>query len=395
MESKKKEIYRLPFLLIILFVIWAISNISSTVMSVTDGRSVSLGLSQQGPEYLESNAPPEVLEVLPILKDNRIPVFGEWLISSYYGDSLNYMSMAMGYGSYEPYSLRPLYPLLIRAISEGRIFLGENDRFFVYSSTFYLMNMFFFFLSVILGFKIVSKYVDEPIVAISISMISFMQLGYLKTLYSPMVDQPAVFMGMLFVYLFLNKNLVGLILASIVAVLVKDSLIILGVLPGLALVCGRNTKMIWPCITFLSTFLLLRVFSGSDPLSMQYGWEVSKGEFRLDYLKAHLGSVYGIFNWLTGLWFSFGPSLILCVILIFCQRVSSRDRFILVLLMLVSVTFMFAQLMLASRVARTLTPASTILVMMTLSIAYKYYSGSIKSAFSVFLGKQDSVRVES
>ena len=152
--------------------------------------------------------------------------------------------------------------------------------------------------------------------------------------------------------------------------------------------------MIWPCITFLSTFILLRVFSGSDPLSMQYGWEVSKGEFRLDSLKAHLGSVYGVFNWLTGLWFSFGPSLILCVILIFCQRVSSRDRFILVLLMLVSVVFMFAQLMLASRVARTLTPASTILVMMTLSIAYKYYSGSIKSAFSVFLGKQDSVRVE-
>ena len=395
MDSKKKEIYLLPFLLIILFVLWAISNISSTVMSVTDGRSVSLGLSQQGPEYLESNAPPEVLEVLPILKDNRIPVFGEWLISSYYGDSLNYMSMAMGYGSYEPYSLRPLYPLLIRAISESRLFFGENDRFFVYSSTFYLMNMLFFFLSVILGFKIVSKYIDDPLVAISISIVSFLQLGYLKTLYSPMVDQPAVFMGMLVVYLFLNKSLVGLVLASVVAVLTKDSLIILGILPGLALIYGRDARMLWPCITFLCTFILLRVFSGADLLSMQYGWEISKGEFRLDYLKGHLGSVRGIFNWLTGLWFSFGPSLILCVILIFCQRVSSRDRFILVLLMLVSVTFMFAQLMLASRVARTLTPASTILVMMTLSIAYKYYSGSIKSAFSVFLGKQDSVRVES
>lgn len=391
MINDKKNVTKLTLILITGFIFWAVTNISSTVMSVTDGRSISLGILGQSEEYLEKNAPPEVVSVLPSLRNNQVPLFGEWLISSFYGDSLNYMSMAMGYSSYEPYSLRPLYPKLIALISEARLFLGEEDKFRVYSSSFYLMNMLFFFMSVILGVRLIGEYVQNSAVAVVLAVFSFLQLGYLKTLYAPMVDQPAVFMAILVVYLFVRGNLIWLAIASFLAVLTKDALIIFGILPGLALVFKRDFSMIGPCIAFLSTFILLRVFSGVDPLSMQYGWEISKGDIRFDYIIHHFGSVRGVFNWLTGLWFSFGPSLVLCFVLLVAKEVSSRDRFILWGLFLVSLFFIFAQVLLAGQVARTLTPASIVMVMVTLSMAFKYYSANITSAFDLFLGRKSVI----
>lgn len=388
-EDRSKSI--LTLMMVLLFVLWAVTNISSTVMSVSDGRSISLGLAGKGEEYIERNVPPPMIDVLPQLKNYQVPLFGEWLVSSFYGDALNYMSMAMGYDSYEPYSLRPLYPKVVGFISELRLFLGESNTFRVYSSTFYLTNMLFFFLSVVLGFRLLMGFVNNPALAMVISIFSFLQLGYLKTLYSPMVDQPAVFMAILFVYLFSKGRLVSLSIAAFFAILTKDSLVIFGILPGLALIFRRDSRMILPCVSVLATFVLLRVVSGSDPLSVQYGWEVSKGDIRFDYLFNHFGSMRGILNWLTGIWFSFGPSIVLCSILLFTKQVVPKDRFLLFALGLASIFFVFAQVMLASRIARTLTPASILMVMVTLSMAFKYYHHEIDHAFRMLLGKKNGV----
>lgn len=373
-----------------LFMFWALTNISSTVMSFMDGRSVSFALTQKTDTYLNENVSVEIHDEIEQLKNGNIPIFGEWLVSSYYGDSLNYMSMALGDKSFEPYSLRPLYPFVVGKVSELRLNLGETDKFRVYSSTFFVLNVTFFILSVLLAVKLLSTYIKEPVTLIGISILAFMQLGYLKTLYSPMVDQPAVFLSLLICYFAFNRNVIGLTITAVIAVLTKDALIIMGAIPGLYLILNREFRMLLPCIAFLVTFVLLRVLSDSDPLSLQYGWEVSKGEIKLDYLKGHFSSFYSLINWLFGLWFSFGPAIVLSVILLFFStRLDKRDKLILGLLLTVSILFLLAQVLLASRIARTLTPASIVIVLFSLGIAIKYYKAEIDEVLSRLIYKDN------
>ena len=114
------------------------------------------------------------------------------------------------------------------------------------------------------------------------------------------------------------------------------------------------------------------VFSDVDPLSMQYGWEISKGDIRLDYLVGHFGSIMGIINWLIGLWYSFEPFLFL---LILAKDSPEREsKIIALILALTAFLFIFAQVMLASRVARTLTPISIPVILFALVMIYDWYN---------------------
>lgn len=373
----------LPLFFVVVFLLWGITNISSTVMSFADGRSISLGLVTQSDEYIQANAPIEIIEDINKLKNGVIPRFGEWLISSFYGDSLNYMALAMGHESYEPYSLRPLYPALVRFVSEARLLGMESNVFQVYSSSFFILNVIFFLLSILAGANLISKFINDEMTALFISISAFFQLGYLKTLYAPMVDQPAVFLAILVVHFSLNNKIFILTIVSVAAILTKDSLIIMGAVPAVMLLANKNLKMLLPCVAFLVTFVALRIFSESDPLSLQYGWEVSKGDIRLDYFKSHFSSLKGVVNWLAGIWFSFGPSIVLCAVLLISKRPNKSIKILLVAMLCVALLFVFAQVMLASSVARTLTPSSVLMVMLTLSVSIKYYRKEIYSSLSL------------
>ncbi|NCA87775.1 MAG: hypothetical protein EOM92_02340 [Gammaproteobacteria bacterium] len=133
-------------------------------------------------------------------------------------------------------------------------------------------------------------------------------------------------------------------------------------------------------------FVFLRVSQDSDPLSMQYGWEISKGDIRLDYLLKHLGSARGVLNWLIGIWYSFGPFLILSIGLILLDKSPSiNEKMLMISLIAISSIFIAAQLLLASRVARTLTPASVPLVLLTAGLLYKYYGYKVSLIFDGLL----------
>ena len=357
-----------------LILIWAITNIAATTSSPADGRVFNLGLMHQEVSYLEKNTNNTTLEAIDRLKKGDIPTFGEWLISSYYGDSINYFKMSMGDTSYEPYSLRILYPNLVGSIASNIIssFGLDEKKFSIYSLTFIMLNYICFFFSVIISFKILRTFNIDELPAFTLSLIPFFQLGYLKMLQSPMVDAPAVLLALTFLFLLRNKNYFVATIISVIMILTKDSLIIFGIVPFILLLIERNYKLFLPIVAMPCVFVGLRLFSDVDPLSMQYGWEISKGDIRLKYLVSHLGSIKGIINWLIGLWYSFGPFLFL---LILAKDSPKREsKIIAFILALTALLFIFAQVMLASRVARTLTPISIPVILFTIVIIYDWYN---------------------
>mgnify|MGYP000028643995 CR=1 FL=1 len=178
--------------IVLVIIIWAVTNISSTVSSPKDGRSISTGLLSQTSDYLSKNAPPGINDSLDRIKLGTIPPFQEWLLSSFYGDALNYMNMSLGNNSYEPYSLRPLYPFLVKLLSSPVKWVFGEEKYHrnqlqFHSIIFITLNITCFLVSIIVGATILVRLGLEPLSSLAISLFSFLQLGYLKTLYAPMV----------------------------------------------------------------------------------------------------------------------------------------------------------------------------------------------------------------
>lgn len=80
------------------------------------------------------------------------------------------------------------------------------------------------------------------------------------------------------------------LMALVVAlgVLVKDVLIVYSVLLLYPVLTGAGWRRVLWAVLPLAVFVALRAGSGVDPLSVQYGWDVSRGDIRLDYLWNHL-----------------------------------------------------------------------------------------------------------
>lgn len=221
--------------ILLVIIIWVVTNISSTVSSPADGRSISTGLLVQSTEYLTKNGPPTINEALDKIRQGNIPIFQEWLLSSFYADALNYMSMSLGLNSYEPYSLRPLYPLAVNLLAQPVKLIYGNEKYQrnqirIHSFLFILLNTTCFMISIIIGGAILIRLGLGFWPSLCISFLSFLQLGYLKTLYAPMVDQPAVLVALLLILSVMMKRYWMAIALGGFAVLIKDGLIIYALL---------------------------------------------------------------------------------------------------------------------------------------------------------------------
>jgi len=205
------------------------------------------------------------------------------------------------------------------------------------------------------------------------------------------IDQPAVLVALLLIYSAITLRYWLAIALGGLAILVKDGLVIYSLLFIIFyFYTNRKEFLIGPIVMAL-IFVLLRISQDTDPLSLQYGWEISKGDIRLKYIASHLGGIHGIVNWLTGIWFSFGPFLILSIFFVVLSRSFTRKEYYLTIsLISISLLFILAQLFLASRVARTLTPASIPIALVTLGLLYKYYSQKISSALGETFGNKIS-----
>lgn len=361
------------FLLTFVVLAWVITNISGTTSSPADGRVFSLGLLHSSQPYLEINTNETIREAIDVARGGNVPAFGEWLFSSYYGDSINYFRMSMGEPSFEPYSLRIAYPVLVGFFGELIVdVLGVDDkRFQIFSLTYIGFNYICFFLSVVLSVFILEKLNVKREVAVLLSFVPFLQLGYLKVLQSPMVNPPSVLLALAFIYSLMSQKFALSAILAFLMILTKDSLIIIGIIPFLLFVIKREFKLIPAIVVMPITFVGLRLLSEVDPLSMQYGWNVSQGDIRLDYLKGHFGSIKGVINWLIGLWYSFGPFLLIVSLGLFVSE--SKYKVWTYILIVASFVFIFAQLLLASRVARTLTPISVPVVLFSLAYIYHWF----------------------
>lgn len=353
-------------------------------------KSLDFGLLHQTPSYLDAHTNRVTQEALAQISAGKIPVFGEWLLSSFSGDAVNYLKMSMGQSSIEPYSLRIFYPKLVGSVAKGLVveFGLEEKAFSVYSATFMVLNYLCFFFSVILSFKLLRSFAMNEFVALCLSFLPFLpflQFGYLKILQAPMVDAPAVLFSLLFLFLLKENKVLSATLVSIFMVLTKDSLIIFAVVPLILFLMSKKTLLLFPLLTMPAVFVGLRVFSEVDPLSMQYGWAVSKGDIRWYYFIWHFGSLGRFINWLIGLWYSFGPFLLL-LMLGLRSSTNQQLKSLTYILLLTSLLFLLAQVMLASRVERTLTPISIPVVLFSLLLIYDWYEqGVVKLSSSIGL----------
>lgn len=380
---------RLAAMLLVLVAAWWVTNLSMTVSAFHDGRAVTLGILAEPAAFIAANTNADLRASLERLEQNEIPVFSEWLLGSPYQDSLAYMNMAMGGPSYEPYSLRILYPALVSAVAEPlsrALDASGAERVSVYSMAFMVLNMLFFALSLGLATRFLLREGIVPALAVSVAMLSFLQLGYLSTLHAPMVDQPAVFLSLLFLYCVHGGRLRSALAIGIAMVLTKDSLIILAAAPAIAWLGDRRALHLMAIGLMVATFVGLRLWSGVDPLSVQFGWNVSEGEIRTYILMNHLGNLDGFFNWLLGLWSSFGPLLLLAPLLLLSGGLTRREIGVVLVLLAVSAGYIVAQLLLSGRVARTVAPASIPLAVATFGLLCKYHRPSIDAACARLLG---------
>lgn len=375
--------------ILILLVIWIVTNLSTMISAVHDGRSVSLGLFRESVDWFSVNTNDELAASIDQLRQHEVPVFSEWLLTQTYQDAMNYVKMAMGDGSYEPYSLRVLYPKVIGWIAApvNAVVGGSGARrVSTYALVFIAANVTLFLCSIFIAARFLVSEGLPAFEALTLATLAFLQLGFLSTLHSPMTDQASVFLTLCFLVLMERRRDIAVFVVATLMILTKDSLIILAAVPLVAFLFDRRWVHLLVVASMGLVFVGLRVYTEVDPLSVQFGWNLSKGEVKTYIFLSHFGSVPGIINWLLGLWSSFGPALVVGPLLATRRDVVSLvDRRRLLLVMGVSALFMAAQALLAGRIARTVTPASVPLVLVTFAVGHKYYRTTIDRAIERLL----------
>lgn len=274
-----------------------------------------------------------------------------------WGDSAEYFKMAMSEESYAPYSLRPLYPKLIGFLA--KIGLEEPvDKVYLFSrisKVNYIVNIFCVFLLAIIPFLSFYKYAKRDIgffsLLVSLNVITF---GVIQTSSFFMLDIVSYVIFSLASLAFFKKNIVLLSIISCIGILVKDISIVLFI-PLCFLYLDKYKIKLSPQILFLLfpilVFIGLRYFMNEDLLSVQYGWSITKGEVKANYLKMHLGGVKNTMIFFQKVLVAIGGPLLIVLIIFNAYR---KEKFLFLSILLLVGSVIFANIMLASRVPRVL-----------------------------------------
>lgn len=321
-----------------------------------DGKNISNGYSFNG--SIEDR---QLINNDPILyeKQSRLVRFGEeFILSSHWSDQVPYMRMANHEKTIPPFQFRVLYPFIISiAIDLEKSVLGWNekfnelDKYRLAQLNFWFFNYIFLLLSLLVFYKILKKFIDDKTIIFAILILFTSQYSVLKTASFSMVDIFSYFMFLSTFYFLINRKFILTGLLLILSILAKESFIIW--IPALMAMAfeSKDKKYFYLSLLPIIPFTFIRLYYGFDALNIQYDWDVSHGEIKLNYLILHLGSIGGMVSQFVGMIFAFG------ILWLYIGKVNVLKEYHLKYFFLTFLTLLLvAELMLSSRIARVLAP---------------------------------------
>tara|TARA_B110000211_G_scaffold119809_1_gene138657 strand:- start:841 stop:1896 length:1056 start_codon:yes stop_codon:yes gene_type:complete len=201
----------------------------------------------------------------------------EFMFSSFIGDAKSYSRMVMGEEVISPYKYRLLYPAIVKLFSN--FWFGSTTSIPIQNTTIWL-NFILVFLIFIISNSLFKKYTIRYSVWISLLIISLPAI--FKTFPLLMLEIPSIVCILLLLSNLEKPLLLTLIL--VLSMLVKEVFVL-----SFFLVINQyllRKRMVFllisiiPIIMFLGTRYLFK----DDLLSVNYGWNLSKGEFHMRYL---------------------------------------------------------------------------------------------------------------
>ncbi len=297
-----------------------------------------------------------LFEMYELSKEGKVKSFYVENFNSAYGDGTEYMKMALGEESYPPYSLRPFYPKFIGSIAEilASIIDKENTKATQLNLLQPIMSIFnslFLAIATIFIFLAIKKYLNDELLSGLLALGLIVNVGTIQTSQFFMLDVISYCVGAIAIYFFAYQRYLYLSITIGVGILVKEVIVIYSLLLLYPFILdkrkwiGTLKLLIIPIFVFVGLRLLMNV----DPLSMQYGWNISRGEYKLHYLLNHLGGIKQTIVFGIKVFFAFGVFWFFA----FSSFFSKQKKLVLILFLMIG-AIIFANALLASRVPRVI-----------------------------------------
>lgn len=219
--------------------------------------------------------------------------YSRQFLNAAYDDSSDYMVAIAGEDATPPFKFRVAYIWLVAGLTSiisGCDTLRSPCGFDAVAYTAKLLNLIF----IILTFAVIRNAAqpaqrDTPLV-IAIAASGALSFGAFLTSAFVMADALLGLVFALAAFFFASRRLFALTATICVGVLVKEIAIVLGLLIAWEFLRQRRAPapvILGLCALPLATFVGVRVALGEDPLSLNYGWDVSEGYFEIRYVILH------------------------------------------------------------------------------------------------------------
>ena len=206
------------------------------------------------------------------------------------------MKIAIGDESYPPYSLRPLYPKFLGFLAYQAALLIDHDnpkatQLNLLTPVMSIFNFLLLAISTVLLFLVLKKILEDELLCGLLALGLIVNPGTIQTAPFFMLDIVSYCCAAFAIYFFAFRKYFWLCLTIVIGLFLKEVLIIYSVLFIYPILLDRSqwfkyAKLFAVPLLF---FVGFRVLMKTDPLSMQYEWDISKGDVRLDYLIGHIG----------------------------------------------------------------------------------------------------------
>lgn len=293
-------------------------------------------------------------------------------LNSAWGDSLEYFTIAAGEESYPPYSLRPLVPKVIGTIAKLTLpEKSEVNKYLLFKRISIINQIISLFCAALLALIPFIYFKDlilkEPSISLLIISLNVVNIGVLQTSLFFMLDMVSYVVFTLAACAFFSRKILLLSVICCFGILVKEISILLCIPIFFLWVLNYKNKFlnIIPLFLPVLVFVGLRWIMNEDLLSVQYGWKLSEGEVKLNYLNYHLGGLSNVIMFFIKIACSLGGALLIS----FYIYMKYKEEKILYLSILIFIlATILANALLASRVPRVLVITIPFLVFYSLYV---------------------------
>jgi hypothetical protein len=235
----------------------------------------------------------------------RLKIGEHYLFSTPTADAILYLEKAQNPQKRitPPFQFRILYPYIVHMVEKIKLKTGliENISFLSCAKTFWVLNLVFLSLSMIILFKIFEHFnINNLLKYVGISAF-LTQIAIIRTAPFPLIDTMVYFMFLTCFYLLIKEKWYELAFFLVLSVLTKEVFIIFAP----ALICkffeDKKKQNLYLAFITISVFILQRFLDGSDILSASIGWNISRGEFNLKYFVAKFGTTKKALNYIISL----------------------------------------------------------------------------------------------